>query len=117
MYEIKLVEWGTANKYPDEKVIEFHKDLMDYPELLEPLIAHEFSHTDKGFSLTDLAHDIKPIKIPRWKMMKFMFSRPKTWIQWSPIIIRNGQLVFDINHLVIYLLIVVTWASIFLIIL
>lgn len=107
--EIKLVEQGLANRYSD--CIEIHKDLPNYPELYNPILEHELTHTDKKFSFKDLRLDItKTPGINYKELYKFMLKRPSTWVQWLPLWKHKERgFVFDLNLTIIYSAIILIW--------
>ena len=99
---LKFVDWGIANNFGE--YIEIHKDLPKHPELYRPILNHELSHTDdKGFSWEDLKLDVKRIpNLNYWNLIKFMISRPKTWIQFLPVYYQRGKgIVYDLNQMII----------------
>lgn len=100
--KIRYVDWGLANNFGD--YIELHKDLKDYPDLYEPLLEHELSHTKEYFSVGDLKLDLLPTpKLNLFKLAKFMIVRPKTWIQLLPFYYKKGEgLIYDLNYILIF---------------
>lgn len=94
--EIRWVEHGVANRFSD--CIEIHEDLKNYPELLNPIIAHEHGHSDKAFSIKDFLHDVSTDNVSPFKLWGFMLSRPSTWSQFLPLY-KHPQRgwIYDIN--------------------
>jgi hypothetical protein len=91
MVKIKWVDNGLAASFcdnKDNKTIELHKDLQQFPELYIPIIEHEQAHTSEaGYTKKDFMIDFKGLhteKISRWQLYKFMLVRPSTWIHCLP---------------------------------
>ena len=99
--EIRFVDYGIANNFGD--YIEINRELKKFPELYKSVLEHELKHTKKPFSLADFLVDIKENKIPTIQLLKFMVSRPETWIQFLPVYIKNKKLIYDFNLIVLYL--------------
>ena len=100
MKKIIYVDYAVANSFNDR--IEINKDLLKYPKLYNKILRHEQSHTNKIFSFTDLLIDFHN-DIPSFQLLKFMVSRPKTWLQFFPIIKTKKGIFIDANLLLIYL--------------
>lgn len=100
--EIKYVNWGIANRYPNH--ITINRNLKDYPQLLEPILRHENLHTDETFTLHDFKLDfISNSNVNQWEMLKFMFKHPKSLTQLLPIIYVKGEgFKYDINMIIMY---------------
>lgn len=104
MTELRHVEWGIANYFPDEDIIEVHKELIKYPKLYYPILKHEVGHDDSIFNLKDFKHDLLPTeKVDQFELFKFMFKHPKTFTQLLPLTwsLKRG-LIVDINMSIIY---------------
>ena len=99
--EIREVNYGIANNFGD--YIEINKELKKFPKLYKSILAHELKHTKKPFSFIDLGIDLKENNIPTFQLLKFMSSRPKTWIQFLPFYIKDKKLIYDFNLIVVYL--------------
>ena len=102
--KIKYVDYGLANNFGD--VIEINKNLINYPELLQPILTHELNHTDKLFTLRDLALDITSThNLSQRKLIKFMIKHPKSFTQLLPIYFSKSHgLVYDINLILSYVM-------------
>lgn len=103
--KIKFVEWGIAARFGD--VIELNKDLINYPELLAPIMQHELRHTnEEKFTFQDFKVDfMEKININRYKFYTFMLKHPKTWINILPFYYQPSKgLVYDLNKMLVYLL-------------
>lgn len=80
MVDINEVEWGVANSYPSEGVIELHKGLQEFPELRAKIIRHEFEHFSakswmgqrKVDALTEISFS---------ELLPFYKKYPKTFFQ------------------------------------
>lgn len=99
---IEYVDWGIANNFGD--IIELNKNLVDYPELFNPIMRHELEHTDKFFSWHDLKHDlVSSHKINQLQLLKFMFKHPKSFTQLLPIYWHSKRgIVYDVNLIITY---------------
>ena len=102
--KIIYVDHSIANNFGG--YIEVNKNLKDYPELLEPLLKHELSHTEKAWSLDDFKLDFfSNNNINHWSLIKFMFKNPKSFYQLSPILYSKEKgFVIDTNLLIMYLI-------------
>lgn len=98
---IIFVDYGLANNYG--KYIEVNRDLLKEPELYEFILAHELEHAKGSASFLDVIHDmnLKNIKMIL-KMLKFVLTNPKTWIDILPIQIRKDKLIYDKPMLFLY---------------
>ena len=100
--DVRFVEWGVANNFGD--YIEIHKDLPKFSHLYKPILKHELKHSDKTFSYHDLKMDVTPTGVSWIKLIGFMITRPKTWIQLLPIYWqRRKGWIMDINMIIIYI--------------
>ena len=100
---MKIIEvnHSIANRFPNH--IEINKNLKDYPELLNPILAHELAHTDKTFSWHDFKLDfLSNTKVYYPDLLRFMIKHPRSFLQLSPVIKSNGKFIFDINLFIIY---------------
>ena len=102
--KIKYVEYGLANNFGN--VIEVNENLRKYPELLEPILIHELSHTEEVFAMKDLMLDITATyNLNQRKLIKFMIKHPKSLTQLLPIYFsKTHGLVYDINSLLSYVM-------------
>ena len=91
--KIVYVKNGLANFYPDR--IEVSIDLKKNRKLLEYVLEHEQGHKE-GF---DLIHDFSFKGI---KLIPFMLTHPRTWIDFSPIQFKKGELIYDLNMIIQY---------------
>ncbi len=109
--EIKYVNHSIANRFSGS--IELNKNLKKYPELLKPILKHELQHTDKAFTFHDFKHDFfSNSGVDSWKLIKFMFKYPKSFLQISPILYSKKRgLVIDINLFILYLVMLVMFGS------
>lgn len=99
--EIKEVNHSIANRF--DGYIEINKNLKNYPELLKPILEHELAHTDKAFTLHDFKLDFfSNTGVNYIQLMKFMFKHPRSFLQLSPVIIKDRHLVFDVNLFIMY---------------
>ena len=109
MPTIKMVNFGIANSYPQEDVIELHKGLDDpeFSQLKEKILAHEMEHIrkkSKGFwkqREVDFKTDL------RFKeLLPFIKKYPKSILQFSPIIYskEKNTLLFDFSLIFLYII-------------
>ena len=101
--DIRYVEHSIANNYGG--YIEINKHLRDHPKLLEPILKHELSHSEKSWSLHDFKLDFfSNNHINHWELFKFMLKHPKSFYQLSPILYsREKGITYDINLLIMFL--------------
>lgn len=103
--EIVYVKHGVANRFND--YIELHEDLKDYPDLHEFILRHENKHTSGKYTWNDLKLDIAIPPIDKiLDVLKFMITRPKTWIQLSPIYKSRGIYYKDPSKIIFWVLII-----------
>jgi len=102
--KIEYVKWGLASNFGD--VIELNENLRHYPELLNPILAHELGHTDKPFTMQDLMLDITSTHdINQKKLIKFMIKHPKSLTQLLPIYFSKSRgIVYDLNLILGYVM-------------
>lgn len=104
--KVVYVPYGVANRYTDN-VIEVHKDLKDFPNLLKPILKHEMSHSDvPGLTWADFKIDFfGNISLKRRNLYRFMLSRPNTWVQILPFYFHPKRgFVIDLNRSIFYLI-------------
>lgn len=100
---IYYTKWGLANNYGS--YIEINKDLLEYPNLYEPILKHELSHTE-GLTIKDIKLDLEDTpNLNKMNLYAFMIKRPKTWIQFLPFTFSRGRIYFDLMVLLKYVLI------------
>lgn len=106
MTRIEYVKWGLANNFGH--TIEINEGLKEHPELLGPILQHEFNHTDKKFSWHDMKVDLtRTEKLSTMKLMKFMLRHPKTFTQFLPFYwTKKHGFVYDVNLIIIYVVII-----------
>lgn len=102
LFNIEYVNWGIANRFPNKQIC-LNKRLQDpeYSELHDEIIQHEMEHTDTGYSLKDFKLDLKGFKNKKL-YRKFILKNPSSWIQFSPLIVYEGRIYFDINLLLFW---------------
>lgn len=88
-------DWGLANYYKD--YIEINRDLKYNKKLRDYVIKHELGHK-QGF---DLLHEFD-FKKELFLLFPFIIKHPKTWIDFSPIQLRNNKIIYDLNILMLY---------------
>lgn len=98
---IKYVDYGIANNFGS--YVELHRDLKDYPELHDAILEHELAHTGKGWSFHDFKVDFfQPLKCSSSALLRFMASRPSTWIQILPFYLKERKVIVDINLCILW---------------
>lgn len=109
--EIKYISHSIANRYQNH--IEINHHLKKYPDLLEPILKHELSHTDKPWSMEDFKLDfLSNDEINQWKLIKFMFKHPSSFVQLSPILYSKKKgLIVDINLLIMYSIMIIVFIT------
>jgi len=101
---IVYTEWAVANVFKDG-TIELHQDLQlpEYLELREKIIEHERGHDFKKGFFHNLYIDFFAY-VGASGILKFMFQRPKTWIQLLPIYYSHRRgIVYDKIMLFFYI--------------
>lgn len=100
--EIKEVNWGIANRFSTH--IEINKHLKEYPHLLNPILKHENSHTNKFFSKHDFKLDfLNNSDVNSFEMLKFMIRHPKSFTQLLPFYwTKKSGFVYDVNMIIMY---------------
>jgi hypothetical protein len=101
MPRIKYLSYGIASRVGDN--VYLHKNLVNYPELHNAILKHEFSHTS-GFSWKDVQIDIRNshLKGLRQDYYAFLIQNPTALLQLSPILRYEGQLTFDLTLIMFY---------------
>lgn len=103
---VRFIRQGIANSFSD--CIEVHEDLKDYPELLHPILQHELSHTDNPFTIKDFVLDLSPNGISTFSLIRFMITRPSTWVAMLPFYRHKTRgWVYDLNCLIFWISIIV----------
>jgi hypothetical protein len=100
--QIKWCKWGLANSYDDR--IEINEKLRNKPKLLKIILNHEKKHANTF----DLRHEFDSrvwFSIPQ--LFGFIINNPKTWIDFLPIQKRNNQIVYDVNMIILYCLVLI----------
>ena len=82
MTEIIYTKKGLANNFGNWIEINEKLKRPGNRELLELVLKHELSHTDKT-TIKDLLMDLKPQKKPK-SFWKFILKNPDTWYQFLP---------------------------------
>ena len=99
---IEYVNWGIGNVI-DGKIY-LHEKLKnkEYENLRNKIIKHEQQHdpTTK-YTLKDMIHDTRHTKIDL-DLIFFIISTPSSWLQFSPIIYKNKQIIIDRQTLYLY---------------
>ena len=105
--EIRYVDHGLANRF--DKHIEVNKHLKKYPQLLKPMLEHEFAHTDKVISWEDFKLDlIMPQTFYYKALFNFMIKHPRSFTQLLPIYWdKEKGFVYDINLGLMYSMMVI----------
>lgn len=113
--KIKKIDYGIAFRI--KNTIYLHKDLENYPKLYKNILNHELKHSS-GWDLKDFFIDLtnNDLKGLKKEYYKFLLTHPKSLLQFSPVMIINKQLVFDISGLImifisfmLILTIIYTW--------
>lgn len=96
--EIILTDYGIASRQGD--TIFINRKLLSDADLYDAIIQHELEHTS-GYSVKDIALDlnIKQLRGLKGRYWSFILKNPSTWIEFSPIYLRNRKI--SINPLLI----------------
>lgn len=105
------VSHSIANRF--DEYIEINKNLKKYPHLLQPIMEHELSHTDKTWSWKDFKLDfISNSNVNPFSLMKFMFRHPASFLQFSPILFSKKKgFIFDVNLFIMYFIMLLVFVS------
>jgi len=99
--KVEYVNSGLGNNFGD--LIEINKNLLNYPELHNAVLAHELEHSSQAFTIYDLKLDLSKPKVNSWDMLKFMVKYPKSFSQMLPFYYsKKHGFVYDINLIIIY---------------
>ena len=98
--KILLTREGVANRFPDR--IEINRKLLDDPELFAYVLDRELNHTDKEFSVKDLHNDLSLNFRMASRLFLFTLKNPSVWYELLPIYKRKGKIVYDINMILSY---------------
>lgn len=100
--QVRYSNWGLANFFGDyieiNKKLKYNKPLRDY------IIKHELGHSLKF----DLNYEIKDsfflLTKPHIAFSLFVLciTTPSTWIDFLPIQIRKGQIIYDVNMIILF---------------
>jgi hypothetical protein len=94
---------GLANCYPEENRIEINKKLKYNKPLRDYIVKHELGHKEEF----DLSHEFKI----DWKMMPSLFwfvvKNPSVWWDFFPIQKKGKNIVYDLNLLILYGLVII----------
>lgn len=103
---VKWVNWGIANVINGR--IYIHKKLKksEYRNLRKKILAHERQHDiENRYTLTDMMQDAKHTNIDL-DLIFFIISTPSSWLQFSPILYYEKQLIIDRQTLYLYTLMI-----------
>jgi hypothetical protein len=93
---------GLANCFPEQNYIEINKKLKYNKPLRDYIIKHELGHKKKF----DLSHEFKI----NWNIIPsllfFVFTTPSTWIDFLPIQKKGNNIIYDLNLLILYTLVI-----------
>ena len=108
--QLKVVytNYGLGNFYSDnnESYIEINKRLKYNKPLRDFVIKHELGHRKEFDFNHEVKDSIKLIKKPNLSisLIAFCIANPSTLVDLLPIQIRNKQIVYDLNLLILYLI-------------
>ena len=102
--DIKYVDHSLSNRF--ENHIEINRNLKNYPKLLQPILEHELSHSDKPWSIEDFKLDfVSNNNINHWELFKFMLKHPKSFYQLLPIYYSKEKgFVYDVNLIIMFII-------------
>jgi hypothetical protein len=93
---------GLANYYPEQNIVEINKALKKNKLLRDYIVKHELGHK-KEF---DLQHEFKI----NWKIIPSLFwffiTTPSCYIDLLPIQKKGKNIVYDLNLLILYALVI-----------
>jgi len=96
------VNWGIANVLNGK--IYMHEKLQDkeYDYIREKILEHEKTHDiENKYTLWDMMQDAKHTKIDL-DLVYFIITTPSSWLQFSPLIYFEKQLIIDRQTLYLY---------------
>lgn len=106
MVEIRKVEWGIANSYPKEDLIEIHSDLdkPEYEGLKRKILAHEMEHIKKksqGF-IAQRRVDFRT-NLSFRDLLPFIKNHKKNFLQqYFPITYKDNTIFFEWSLIILY---------------
>jgi len=102
--QIKYCRLGLANVYSTH--IEINENLKHNKKLRDYIIKHELEHKLNSF---DLWHEFRI----NWKLMPslfwFILTNPSTLIDFSPVQVKDKQIVYDTNLILLYAILIFTF--------
>jgi hypothetical protein len=97
--ELEYVDWGIANRVGKKLLL--NKNLLLYEDYCKEVMAHEVQHSGK-LTKSDFMLDL--LDGDFIKNLKFAIKHPKAFLQFIPISVYKGQILVDINQILIYLI-------------
>ena len=94
--KVKYCKYGLANYYEDH--IEINISLKKNKKLRDLIVKHELGHSNKF----DLLHEINPLL--GIKAIPFLLMHPSCWVDFLPIRIRNKEIIYDKNLIILYII-------------
>lgn len=103
--KVKYVKYGLANFYGDyieiNEALRYNKPLRDY------VVKHELGHSKKfdlGYEFKD---GLRLLRKPQIIVMlvQFYIMHPRTWIDLLPVQVRKKQIIYDVNLIILYVII------------
>jgi len=74
----------------------------EYKEIREKILEHEKTHDlENRYTLCDMMHDARHTKIDL-DLVYFIITTPSSWLQFSPLIYFEKQLIIDRQTLYLY---------------
>lgn len=104
------VDHSLANRFSN--YIEINKNLRKYPDLYQPILAHELEHSDEAWSYHDFKLDFfSRTGVNYLQLIKFMFKHPKSFLQLSPVIYSKEKgISIDINIMIMYTIFILVFS-------
>ena len=101
MLKVKYIDYGIASRVGDN--VYLHKNLVNYPELHNAILKHEFSHTS-GFSWKDVQIDIRNSHLEglRRDYYTFLIQNPTSLWQLSPALKYDNKWSIDLTLIMFY---------------
>ncbi len=101
LMKVKYIDYGVGNRVED--IIYLNENLKKYPRLHDAILEHENNHTD-DWSFDDFMLDLRndEIKDVKGDYYRFLFSHPKAWANYSPILKLGDSWCFDITLIFFY---------------
>jgi len=95
--QIRYCQWGLANFY--DNYIEINEGLKENKKVRDWIVNHEKGHKNSF----DIGHELNILGMPI-SLIWFFITHPRTWIDLSPIQHKNKIFLYDLNLIILYVI-------------